>query len=49
MRRDGGKARVSAQLIRVSDQTHLWAENYNRGLGDMLEMENELGGPSRNR
>jgi TolB-like protein/DNA-binding winged helix-turn-helix (wHTH) protein len=34
IRREGGKARVSAQLIRVSDQTHLWAENYNRDLND---------------
>jgi adenylate cyclase len=30
-------------LIRVSDQTHLWAENYNRDLNDLLEMESELG------
>jgi len=43
VRREGGKARVSAQLIRVSDQTHLWAENYNRDLNDLLEMESELG------
>jgi TolB-like protein/DNA-binding winged helix-turn-helix (wHTH) protein len=27
VRREGGEARVSAQLIRVSDQTHLWAQN----------------------
>ena len=25
VRREGDEARVSAQLIRVSDQTHLWA------------------------
>jgi TolB-like protein/DNA-binding winged helix-turn-helix (wHTH) protein/Flp pilus assembly protein TadD len=43
IRREGGKARVSAQLIRVSDQTHLWAENYNRDLNDLLEIESELG------
>ena len=43
IRREGGKARVSAQLIRVSDQTHLWAENYDRELNDLLEMESELG------
>ena len=43
VRREGEKARVSAQLIRVSDQTHLWAENYNRDLNDLLEMESELG------
>ena len=43
VRREGGKARVSAQLIRVSDQTHLWAQNYQRELHDLLQIENELG------
>jgi TolB-like protein/DNA-binding winged helix-turn-helix (wHTH) protein/Flp pilus assembly protein TadD len=43
VRREGGEARVSAQLIRVSDQTHLWAQNYERELHDLLQMENELG------
>jgi tetratricopeptide (TPR) repeat protein len=43
VRREGGRARVSAQLIRVSDQTHLWAENYDRDLKSVLEIESELG------
>jgi len=43
VRREGGEARVSAQLIRVSDQTHLWAQNYERQLHDLLQIENELG------
>jgi len=43
VRSEGGKARVSAQLIRVSDQTHLWAKNYEGDLSDVLEIENELG------
>jgi TolB-like protein/DNA-binding winged helix-turn-helix (wHTH) protein len=43
VRREGGKARVSAQLIRVGDQTHLWAQNYERELHDLLQIENELG------
>ena len=43
VRREGGRARVSAQLIRVSDQTHLWARNYDRQVQDVLEMENDLG------
>ena len=43
VRRDGPRARVSAQLIRVSDQTHLWAQNYDRDLHDLLGIENELG------
>ena len=43
VRREGGEARVSAQLIRVSDQTHLWAQSYERELHDLLLIENELG------
>ena len=43
VRREGGKARVSAQLIRVGDQTHLWAQNYERDLHDVLQIQNELG------
>jgi TolB-like protein/DNA-binding winged helix-turn-helix (wHTH) protein/Tfp pilus assembly protein PilF len=43
VRREGGRARVSAQLIRVSDQTHLWAQNYDRDLKDLLDVQNDLG------
>jgi TolB-like protein/DNA-binding winged helix-turn-helix (wHTH) protein len=42
-RRDGGKVRVSAQLIRVKDQTHLWAHSYDRELQDVLALQNEIG------
>jgi TolB-like protein/DNA-binding winged helix-turn-helix (wHTH) protein/Tfp pilus assembly protein PilF len=43
VRREGERVRVSAQLIRVQDQTHLWAHNYDRELKDLLAVENELG------
>jgi TolB-like protein/DNA-binding winged helix-turn-helix (wHTH) protein/Tfp pilus assembly protein PilF len=43
VRRGGGTVRVSAQLIRVSDQTHLWAQNYDRELQDLLDVQNDLG------
>ena len=44
VRRENGRARVSAQLIRVSDQTHLWAENYDaRDLRDLIEVQNSIG------
>ncbi|MGC1296050.1 MAG: winged helix-turn-helix domain-containing protein, partial [Alloacidobacterium sp.] len=44
VRRQQGRARISAQLIRVSDQTHLWARNYDdRGLRDFLDVQNEIG------
>ena len=43
VRREGGTARVSAQLIRVNDQTHLWAHNYEREVTGLLALQNELG------
>jgi TolB-like protein/DNA-binding winged helix-turn-helix (wHTH) protein/tetratricopeptide (TPR) repeat protein len=43
VRREGGTARVSAQLIRVSDQTHLWAHTYEREVTGLLALQNELG------
>jgi TolB-like protein/Tfp pilus assembly protein PilF len=43
VRSQDSQARVSAQLIRVSDQTHLWAKHYDRDLKKLLEIEDELG------
>jgi TolB-like protein/DNA-binding winged helix-turn-helix (wHTH) protein/Flp pilus assembly protein TadD len=43
VRREGGIARISAQLIRVNDQVHLWAHNYDRETGGLLALQNELG------
>lgn len=43
VRREGNEVRISAQLIQVKDQTHLWAESYQRELHDILEVEDELG------
>lgn len=43
VRREGGSARVSAQLIRVKDQVHLWAHNYDWETGGLLALQNELG------
>ncbi len=44
VRRENGRARISAQLIRVSDQTHLWAQSYDtRALHDLLDIQNEIG------
>ena len=33
---------VAAQLIRVSDQTHLWAESYDRNMSDLLDLQAEI-------
>ena len=44
VRRENGRVRISAQLIRVSDQTHLWAQSYDaRDLGGMIEIQNAIG------
>lgn len=44
VRRENGRARISAQLIRVSDQTHLWAQSYDdRNMGDLLDVQNAIG------
>ncbi len=36
LRRSGGQFRITAQLIRTSDQTHLWAQDYDRPLTDVV-------------
>lgn len=42
VRREGQTARISAQLIRVSDQTHVWAQNFERPTSDILGVEQEV-------
>jgi TolB-like protein/Tfp pilus assembly protein PilF len=39
VRRDGGRVRITAQLIEVSDQSHLWSETYDRDLADILHLQ----------
>ena len=42
VRRDAGRVRVSAQLIQVSDQTHLWAKSYERDMRDIFILQDEV-------
>lgn len=42
VRRSGNRVRIAAQLIQVSDQTHLWAESYERALDDILTLQGEV-------
>ena len=42
VRRQGERARISAQLVQVSDQSHLWAETYQRGVRDVLGLQSEI-------
>jgi TolB-like protein/DNA-binding winged helix-turn-helix (wHTH) protein/Tfp pilus assembly protein PilF len=42
VRRDSNNVRVTAQLIQVKDQTHLWAQEYDRDLKDLLVVQGEI-------
>jgi TolB-like protein/DNA-binding winged helix-turn-helix (wHTH) protein/Flp pilus assembly protein TadD len=42
VRSDGDRARMSVQLVRVSDQSHVWAQSYDRPLSDILEAQREV-------
>jgi TolB-like protein/Tfp pilus assembly protein PilF len=42
VRRAGRRVRITAQLIQVSDQTHLWAESYDRDMGDILALQSSV-------
>ncbi len=43
VRREKSCVRITAQLIRVADQTHVWAESYNREIESVLAVQTELG------
>jgi serine/threonine protein kinase len=36
------RIRITPQLIRVADDTHLWAETYDRTLDDVFEVQSEI-------
>jgi TolB-like protein/Tfp pilus assembly protein PilF len=42
VRKMGDGLRVTAQLIRADDQTHLWAHSYDRSQDDLEKLEGEL-------
>ena len=42
VRRDSERVRITAQLIQVKDQSHLWAREYDRDLGHLLELQAEI-------
>jgi TolB-like protein/Flp pilus assembly protein TadD len=42
LRRSGHRVRIAIQLIQVSDESHLWAESYERNLGDLLTLQFEV-------
>jgi TolB-like protein/Flp pilus assembly protein TadD len=42
VRRSGTQVRVNAQLIDAETDAHLWAERFDRDVGDMLALQNEI-------
>lgn len=42
--RSGQRVRVTAQLLQASTDQHLWAETYDRDLGDVLTLQGEVAG-----
>ncbi len=42
VQRAGGKVRVNAQLIDTRNDTHVWAEEYDRDLSDIFAIQSEI-------
>ena len=42
VRRAGNRIRITAQLIRVEDESHLWAERYDRELTDIFAIQDDI-------
>jgi TolB-like protein/Tfp pilus assembly protein PilF len=44
VRRAGNRLRITGQLIRASDDAHLWAESFDRELADIFALQAEIAG-----
>jgi adenylate cyclase len=44
VRKSGNSMRITAQLIRTSDSSHLWSKTYNREIKDVFEVQDEIAG-----
>ncbi len=42
VRKSGNKLRITAQLIRTADSTHVWSESYDRPLDDIFAVQDEI-------
>jgi TolB-like protein len=45
VRGDGDRIRITAQLVETRTEIHLWAETYDRSLGETLNILQRLGLP----
>jgi TolB-like protein/Tfp pilus assembly protein PilF len=43
VRRAGSRLRITAELVQVTDQTHLWSQSYDGDSRDLLELESRIG------
>jgi len=44
VRRSGDTLRITAQLIRASDSSHLWSQTYDRRMTDVFKVQDEIAG-----
>ena len=44
VRKSGATLRITAQLIRAADGTHLWSQTYDRSLADIFKVQDEIAG-----
>ena len=44
VRKSGDRVRITAQLIRTADSSHLWSETYDRTLQDVFAIQDEISG-----
>ena len=44
VRRSGDRVRVNAQLVDAETGAHLWAERFDRQIGDLFDLQNEITG-----
>ena len=42
LRKAGDRVRITGQLIETANGTHVWAERYDRPLGDIFEVQDEI-------
>jgi TolB-like protein/Flp pilus assembly protein TadD len=42
VRKSGDKVRITAQLIRANDGSHLWSDTYDRTLDDIFKVQDEI-------
>ena len=42
LRKAGDRIRITCQLIETANGTHVWAERYDRPLGNIFEIQDEI-------